>query len=154
MRYYGFTNMYLSSIQVGIQNAHCLVSMGRKYNEDTLIEVGSPQYMFENWADNHKTMICLNGGNQAMLNELAFFFISDDNPFAWDQFFEDEQSLNGCLTCVGIILPEAIYEAAKEYYECRSYPIETRAGIIVEKYNLTEWELELVTILNTFKLAN
>ena len=152
MRYYGFTNMYLSSIQVGIQNAHCLVNIGREYDDTELTLSGVPAYVdYADWADNHKTMICLNGGNQADLQELGHFFEDESNPYAWSCFYEDEQSLNGCLTCVGIILSERIYETSRIIKEDRSGIAQLTLPADLE---LSIWELELIQLLPNFRLAH
>lgn len=113
MRAYTFSNCYLSSIQNGIQPAHCLIDMFVKYNT---VAHTPERDAFVNWATNHKTMICLNGGNatgiQDIYNTLQEFAPTLGLPFA--KFNEDEQSLNGALTCCGIIVPEAMYEFAAE----------------------------------------
>lgn len=114
MRLYTFTNVYISSIQKGIQSAHLAVDLVRKY------ATGSLSAPVKKWADNHKTMIVLNGGNSAMLADLLQAFEIYDTqaraqhsknlpllPFA--SFSEDEQSLNSALTCVGCVLPEELY---------------------------------------------
>ena len=152
MRYYGFTNMYLSPIQVGIQNAHCLVAIGREYDNKELILQGSPANLdYADWADNHRTMVCLNGGNQADLIEIGNFFDLPNNPYAWGSFYEDEQSLNGCLTCVGIIIPERIYEIAKLIREDKSHQL---IDELMMHAGFTGWQFELMEMINSFRLAN
>jgi hypothetical protein len=90
--------MYLSSIQQGIQAFHCLGEM-------TLEHTGNK--MFEDWLSIHKTLICINGGNNESLNALYELLKESDYPVA--KFHEDNASMGGMLTCVGIIVPEKIY---------------------------------------------
>lgn len=150
MCYYGFSNMYLSSMQVGIQNAHCLMRMSREYGFGlTQTQQG---FMFREWANDHETMICLNGGNQAALIKIRGYFNTERNPYAWMDFYEDEQSLNNCLTCVGIILPERIYGMASMIRKDRTgdllHIIQAGAG------NYSEWEIALIELLNQSNLAH
>ena len=121
--------MYLSSIQQGIQAFHCLGEMIR--------DRGAEVAMVDEWLHNHKTLICLNGGNNKSLTE--FYDMIVDNPlYPVAKFHEDEQSMGGMLTCVGIIVPERIYEANLED------PAFT---------DLFDWELELATKLRRMPLA-
>jgi len=119
----------LSSIQQGIQSAHCLAEMFTKYTK------GEDKKLLFDWAKNHKTMIVLNGGNSEALTEFYTLLQKPDEedhyPFA--KFNEDEQSLNNAITCVGIILPEKTYNTAKEIIEC-PYPI-------IGKYTGLRWDV-------------
>ena len=160
MRGYFFGNYYLSSIQQGIQAAHCTADMAMKYSSHRGEDLESWQ-TYCDWAQHHKTMVLLNGGNQASLNELAWFFNSVDNIFPWEQFFEDEQSLNGCLTCVGIILPERIYEAAvlirSRTTEILKVKNEETDCVWISstetEFTLSPWEYELIQRMNQCGLA-
>ena len=97
--------MYLSSIQQGIQAFHCLGEM--------VSHRGAEHAMVDEWLHNHKTLVCLNGGNNASLTE--FYNLICDNPlYPVAKFYEDEQSMGGMLTCVGIIVPEKIYNVKIE----------------------------------------
>lgn len=173
MVYYGFCNYYLSSIQQGIQNAHVITKISVKYTPDTehpvlLDYVPGKQYeMYRDWASNHYTMCCLNGGNSKDLNDLILFFISPANPYPWSAFYEDEQSLDGALTAVGIVLPESIYETAKAVRERRSKVVEVKPGtlvlienaqegirdVVVNTTDFSQWELQLIQKLPSFPLA-
>lgn len=109
MRYYSFTNFMLSSIQQGIQPAHCVADMFIKYSDES-----RQRATLLDWATNHKTMICLNGGNAAGIREtyaqLETFGEALHLPFC--NFHEDEQSLDSTMTCCGIVVPEYLYTAA------------------------------------------
>ena len=109
MRLYSFVNYYLSPLQHGLQTAHMVSELFRDRITD---ETNSREtQMLDSWAKYHKTIIICNGGNQLELQSLFDFFVNKDNLFPFSYFTEDEQSLNGCLTCVGIVLPERIYAA-------------------------------------------
>ena len=103
MRFYSACNMYLSSIQQGIQTAHCVSEMLMK-------PFSEQRYQIQDWALNHKTIICLNGGNNKSLSDF-YDLIRYQSQFPVAKFHEDEQSMAGMLTCVGIIVPEKIYGA-------------------------------------------
>jgi len=157
MRFYAFGNYYLSSIQQGIQAAHCAVDMFIKYKpRKHCSELGQ----VEDWAENHKTMVLLNGGNQRDLIELVdFFSCVPENSFAWGFFREDCQSLNEAFTCVGIILPERIYESASllrnKVFIHKDDNGNTWVNDAVNNcdHNLSPWELELCERLNSCGLA-
>lgn len=85
MRCYHFGNYYMSSIQQGVQSAHCQMELFVKYKEIDLYDYGTsigsnpPIHIYEaaekadmlfDWAKNHKTMICLSAGNNKQLNEV------------------------------------------------------------------------------------
>lgn len=163
MRAYFFGNMYLSSIQQGIQAAHTIVEMYEKYYDDR-----PRKDQIYDWAQEHKTMILLNGGYSVALHDLINFFNHRENDFPYAKFNEGEDALDGALTCVGIILPERIYNTAAgvrnqdsdiDIVDLYAY------GEIVdpEKYNLTDdtidkwefskWEVDLIANLNTFGMA-
>lgn len=108
MRLYAFTNMYLSPLQQGLQTAHLVHELFNKYSDKNSAEYNN----LNEWSKNHKTIIILNGGNQAKLEtikkeiELLEYCTTYPNTF----FREDKDSLNEALTCVGIILPDTIYD--------------------------------------------
>lgn len=174
MRAYFFGNHYLSSIQQGIQSAHCISDMFMRYRYSGATEVGDH---LNNWAANHKTMILLNGGYDSSLQDLFGFFDNGDNPYPYMHFNESEEAMGGMLTSIAIIIPEKIYEIAtrlrkqrRGWSELSQNPPVDGEGIAVlttdslkSKFNqnpktrqyweLTAWEMELVERLNTFGLA-
>lgn len=109
MRCYHFGNYYMSSIQQGIQAAHCQMELFVKY-ENAIVPgyVTTQKRDLYDWTKYHKTMICLSGGNNNQLKEIKELF----GPYPWSYFCEDEDSLGGILTNVAIILPESIYDTA------------------------------------------
>jgi hypothetical protein len=94
---YVFANSYLSDIQKGIQTAHLVDSLWRKY-----FTTQSQAYFF-NWFN---TIVLFNGGNNDTMHKTRKFFNHPDNHYPWALFYEDLTSLNNLLTVVGIILPE------------------------------------------------
>ena len=140
MRFYAAGNMYLSSIQQGIQAFHCLGEMVGKYSASRIGEVHA-NTVFHEWLNDHKTLICVNGGNNAMLEDLWDFLnvAGYKNSYPWATFHEDKQSMGGMLTCVGIVVPE-------EIYGIRLDDASTWIG-------LSPWEVELATRLKKMPLA-
>lgn len=127
LRFYCFVNFYLSSMQQGIQTGHCAVDLVRKYTKISghyLNEV-TPRdgVMATLWADSYKTFITLNGGNNEGIKEATR--IISDTDFPWALFHEDDESLGGLQTCVGVVLPENIFKAK---------PDRTISGITCFKY--------------------
>ena len=110
MRAYFLTNMYLSSIQNGIQSLHCLHEM---YNKYILAQQSTEFQTLDNWSRNHKTVIVLNGGMSGQdpahndLERIEFMFNNRDNIYPWASF--REPSIGNALTCVGIVLPETVF---------------------------------------------
>ncbi len=148
MRFYGFGNYYLSSLQQGLQSAHAITDMFVKYQEDP-----SKSNIIYEWAKNHKTMVLLNGGNSGDLAGLYLAFQqleSQGMPLPFSKFHEDEISLNNALTYVGIIVPEKYYSVASEIRTMRN--VEVMEFFTFNSY--TEWEKELIFILNQYRLAN
>lgn len=105
MRLYVFTNCYLSSIQKGIQTAHVVAEMA---------ELADPVHDFHAWAQCHKTIIVLDGGNNYNLNSISKILKTIDHNFFWAEFREDEDSMGEMLTAVGVLLnADAVYAIEK-----------------------------------------
>lgn len=113
LRAYFFGNMYLSSIQQGIQAAHVVTEMFNKY----YVKPHPLTHMLNTWAREDKTMILLNAGPGIELHRLHRVFSSSENPFPHATFYEDGDALDGAMTSVGIILPEYIWIGAKQIKE-------------------------------------
>lgn len=155
-RAYYFGNMYLSSIQQGIQAAHVTSEFWNKYNQ------------FENgydclltWSMYHKTMVLLNGGYQSELeliySELERLCTELGFPFA--KFHEEKDSLNGALTSVGVILPEEVYafsgatESDRVIKQSEFDPTKRLDGteIILSDIDFAYWEIR--SLLSRYGLA-
>ena len=168
MRAYFFGNLYLSSIQQGIQSKHCGDEMVVKYAPDPAIcSITDEKYsMLYDYLKNHKTVICLNAGYSSTLHEIYAELDNTDNPYPFAKFHESEEALDGALTCVGVVVPDAIYDTAQEV---RKTP-RTRAGkdLIADfnesgiwrsldnvpiNYTFTKWQVWLINELNKYGLA-
>lgn len=109
MRAYFLCNYYLSSVQQGIQAAHCVADMFCRYGKHSQWQTHEMLYT---WAKDHKTMILLNGGNHKEL-ETNFYNIQvmcEALGYPYGIFAEDQQSLNGAITCVGLVVEPHIYQ--------------------------------------------
>lgn len=141
-RFYSFTNYYLSSLQKGLQTAHVVseMSVSNFKTEKSLV-------VYENWANNDKTIIILNGGNSASLEEIYEIckVFGEKLSLPYVKFHEDKQSLNGALTSVGIVLPKNVYEYAEMVRRNRNNDY---SGV------LSVEEEEFITMLNGCGLAN
>jgi hypothetical protein len=147
MRLYSFTNFYLSSIQQGIQPAHCISDLFVKYADES-----AERAVLLDWATNHKTMICLNGGNAAGIREIYANLTALGGaiqlPFV--KFHEDAQSLDGALTSCAIVIPQPIYDAAATLRTTKSAIDAVLQGV---GGDLDENEMQLAYLLNEFGLA-
>lgn len=108
MRYYGFANFMLSSIQQGVQNFHVIHEMFVKYQVSSS---GAARVLYD-WAQSHKTAVFLNGGNAAgvrdVYKQLETFGQNLCLPYSC--FYEDEQSLDNSMTACGIVVPTNIVD--------------------------------------------
>lgn len=163
MRAYFFGNMYLSSIQQGIQAAHVVAEMFTFYDvERTDPSNFSKVELLYEWARHHKTMILLNAGYSEELLSLIDFFTSNENPYPWTSFMESGQALEGVTTSAGIILPEKIYEAARQVRtsvgdaEVLDRTNELNVEFADGTYDIcqfNDWEVKLINRLNNYGLA-
>ena len=149
LRCYTFTLYQLSSIQQGIQAGHAAVELGTQaYASLTLDGETSKFKLYNEWATEWKTMVLLNGGDSKELRELMYALTSRDNPYPWSGFYESEDSLNGLLTSVAIILPERIFGMASKVRSGEELPYSNPPGM-----SYSDFELELIMMLATRKLA-
>lgn len=167
MRFYSFTNYMLSSIQQGIQAGHAAVELFVKYNlcEATVGDVQWKKHdMLYEWAFNHKTFICLNGGDFKGVSDIAQFFEDAQNPYPFAAFYEDQDSLFGLITSVGIVIPEKLYALAEQE---RRDPGTIKFTKVLDqtvvwyediegssqKTNISHWEYELIVLINSCGMA-
>ena len=164
MRLYSFTNMYLSRLQFGLQTAHVVSEMFTRYHRGC----NDDEYdILQDWACNHKTIIIFDGGYSETLSHLEDFFSSFGNPYPWAAFREDPLALGsgiaegppGALTAVGVVLPERIYETAAYAREDEATRILLNTYALNQVVNpdipndLSNWEMDMVSELNKYKLA-
>jgi hypothetical protein len=143
LRAYFFGNMYLSSIQQGIQAAHVVARMFMKYPEDQTCQ--GIDYLQE-WADKYETMILLNGGYGENLHDLYDFMNTHSNPFPFAKFHESHEALDNAITSVGIILPNYIWEASAKMRDESVY----RPNVVI---GMSKWEIEMAERLTQFGMA-
>lgn len=125
LRFYAFTNFYLSAIQHGIQAFHAQHEMYIKYDNTgyppgkvpitTLSDwenTGARKMLYD-WARQHKTMITLSAGANAGLHDMRSLVsaAAATHELPWSFFHEDNASLGGILTCVAIVLPSKVFDA-------------------------------------------
>jgi hypothetical protein len=137
MRLYSFTNYYLSPLQLGLQTAHVVGNM-----------MSPPAYtdkaydVVTEWARFHKTIVILNGGNSAALDDIfrQLAILGADLNLPVAKFTEDLQSLNGATTAVGIVVPSRVYDYAASDAFSVVMPIYDSVGI-----SYAEHELAVIT---------
>lgn len=144
LRAYFFNNMYLTGIHAGIQAQHCTAEMFLKYGGDRAYPDNN---MMQHWADTFKTTIVLNGGYASNLIRIATLLASNQNPYPWAEFTESEDALNGCITSVGVVLPEKIFNYERSVRE----KAETGWGAIAE---LSDFEKQLAKEVSACRLMS
>lgn len=160
MRCYYFVNMYLSDIQRGIQPLHVTHELFTKYPKASL-----QKKWLHAWATDHKTVIVLNGGYASAI-QTVYDQMSQQNMFPCAKFHEEEASLNGALTCAGIVLPEYIYGSAAKYRRLGLYNVDDVYDANENEFThqqtegepdtatwLTPWEIQFALTMNNFSLA-
>ena len=160
MRLYTFNNFYLSSLQQGLQSAHVTHELFIKYNHRT----GDGIDLWE-WAENHKTMILLNGGMASDLIVIEKVLALPANPYPWAAFREEEAALNNSITSVGVVLPSKIYDGAA-YLRTNNItdeqfskdlwlpmPVDNGPDGIIEGVEYTPIEARLMSTINRCGLA-
>lgn len=161
MRCYHLSNMYLSSIQHGIQSAHSQMKLFIKYSKES-----TKGEILYDWATNHKTMIVLNGGFLSDMQETLEFFNNPENPYPFSVFYESNEAMGGLLTNIAIVLPEKIYTTAefmrKKYIDVNLKFDEKLNSTSVYQINkilddfgqFSTYELELCDFMNKFRIAS
>jgi len=170
MRAYFFGNLYLSSIQQGIQAQHCTVELYNNYlpvpfcEGECCFDATEQTMTLTDWARNHKTSILLNAGYSSTLREICEGFDDTENPYPWSFFNEGDDALDGARTCVGIILPEEIYDTASEIRSSRgnagrdNVAAFNQTGVWASAdgentYNFSKFQVWLINELNKYGLA-
>lgn len=149
MRAYFWGNMYLSSIQQGIQSLHCVSEMFIKY-PDLLTNINPSATQADDlneWAKNHKTVVLLNAGESVSLRKIESLMQDESNEYAWASWCESDEALHGALTNVGIILPERIYKGAQNIKK------NWRDRNLADKLGFNDFEKEIIELINTTYMA-
>jgi len=168
-RRYFFGNMYLSSIQQGIQYGHTVGRMAAKYR--AWDQGGRPDEILFEWLEKYETVVLLNAGYSDELYELLRIFNDPTNPYPFGYFQESKEALDGAMTCVGIVLPHKIYTGAQRVrtrdFDCSVQEFldevqetgeilvwdDPKARTTQTIYPLTKWEYEMMLRLNNYGLA-
>lgn len=110
LRCYHFNNFYFPGIHAGIQSHHSFMEIYNKYKNDR----DSIQFhTMDEWAEDYKTVVVLNGGMQCHLEEMDSFLDNEHNNFPWASFREAKEAANNTMTNVGIILPDSIFKMSR-----------------------------------------
>lgn len=131
LRLYSFVNFYLSQIQQGIQTGHAAVDLVRHYQDpDSDIKIFSDEWyvnsdLVAEWADNWKTFIILNGGDDDSIANTFNLLIESGLPTV--EFRESVQALNGIRTCAAAVIPDYIFNVQYDYNKSKNLPRETPA---------------------------
>jgi hypothetical protein len=152
LRAYTFTNFYLNSVAQGIQPAHCLVDMVMHYNARFPDAVATD--VLNEWANKHKTMICLNGGNHRGILDVweKIEHLGNHCGLPVGKFHEDEDSLGGLMTCCGIVVPEQIFATSAALRRGETEVMADGASYSISRI-LDDYEMELAILLNGYGLA-
>lgn len=149
-RLYTFVNnVYMSPIQWGIQTAHVVSTMmaNRNYR--------NREDLFQDWAGDSPTIIVCKGGILSTLSQLEAQVerLATHFDLPWASFYEDQDSLGGILTCVGILMPEKFYAASTTNNAFMSdNGVTTPDGIFYSSEAFPE-KFELVSLITGAKLA-
>lgn len=137
--YVWVNGLYLSDKQFGIQTAHCIAEMSLQ----------NPQEVYNEWAKNNKTIIMFDGKNSGtlkkiskILNCLRNYHLVDGPAIPVAEFREDEESLNGALTSVGVIIPEDFRALKYDYSPSYPHTLDSFVtSISVNHHNLNSYEM-------------
>lgn len=151
MRLYTINNMYLSSIQNGIQAAHVVHELFNKYDLSKMDGIDHKSMLqrekLVDWSENHKTMIVLNGGMTEQMEPMLPIIEASGLP--WASFYEP--GIGNALTCIGIVVPERLYGADLE----QEYRYDWYSKMFGAKTDrkLTVEEFAFITKLKSMSLA-
>lgn len=154
LRLYTFVNYYLSSMQQGIQTGHLAVDLVRKYAKLEGQTTPAKVEMVKEWADNHKTFIVLNGGNADGIKSAAITAGESGYPYA--AFHEDFRSLDGMMTCAGVVVPDHIFNARvmSERGEPVVYGVQYDGPLASPAAVIAGPDYNLITLLKSCRLAS
>jgi hypothetical protein len=107
LRLYSFVaGLYLSPLQCGLQTAHIVSELYATR------QAGPARQKYADWAEKNKTIIILNalnsGGVISLHERLVPFAVLFGLPLSI--FYEDEVSLGGAATAVGVVVPKQYFD--------------------------------------------
>ena len=137
LRMYGLTPYNISPIQQGIQFGHAVVEYGQKMKKLPFNDIEVTK-KYDDWADNWKTFIILNGGTTnhktSLEDGLPFGSLNNhlltlmDNGIDFAQF--NETDLGDQLTAVVFIVDERVFNR-KKYPDFEDWVIDNYGDLIV-----------------------
>jgi hypothetical protein len=156
LRFYCFINFYLSSIQQGIQTGHASIDLTARLLQTDFYTDAQTKLVRE-WAEKHKTYISLNGGNhRGIMDATALLERNGHWPFA--RFFESEDALGGLQTCVGVVLPDFVFNAQYDREMSRKADADiytfTHENGVTFHYTPGHRDYELIKLLKACRLAS
>ena len=152
-RMYGLVPYNISPIQQAIQFGHAVVEYGQMAKMYESIET-----IYNNWANNWKTFIILNGGTTNN-NENTFGSLNKDlieltfNDIALETFYEPD--LNHALTAVVFLVDERVFDKKKypdfvplDYDDFVHLDVMEKIELNIKNYKL--WEESIGGTKNAF----
>lgn len=134
MRCYHLNNFYMGGIHAGIQTAHAQHELALKYIAPWKSHNIPPAgHDYVTWADEHKTIIVLNGGMQSDLQSVLELLDGTQHDYAYAPFHESNDALNGALTNIGIVLPPRMYKFSRDIVSAVQ---DGREGLVVDNKRL------------------
>lgn len=135
-RLYTLTNWMLRPIQQGIQPLHASNDMLVKYHPSGGFAHTNAAKIAWEWATSHKTVICLNGGNAAMMDAAwhKIHMLASKLDLPCQKFHEDWQSLYGALTSCCVVVPARLYTPS--VLSTLTDPDEIEFATFIQSFNL------------------
>ncbi len=144
LRMYGFVPYNISEIQKGIQFGHAVVELGQKLKSH--LEWNRDLRIYDDWANNWKTFIILNGGTS---NHSTNRYICDDFSGTMEQhlkYLQDlevttgefyEPDLNDMLSAIVFIVDERVFNK-KDYPDFNEFIKINYTNLIDSDYTVEE----------------
>lgn len=114
-RLYTFVNfLYMSQKQWGIQTAHVTSTLMAKARQHPAMDQAAME-----WANHSPTIIMCKAHNVAELLRLErdIGSLAENLHLPFAAFREDQDSLGGVITCVGVLVPEEMFSLVSRFQE-------------------------------------
>lgn len=155
LRMYGLVNYQLSGIQKGIQFGHAVVEYSRNCKG-----IKNMEALYEDWADNWKTFIILNGGTTSNKTSIEdgmpsgtlnkhMLTLGLDIKIPFATFYEPD--LGDQLTAVVFIIDERVFNKTK-YPDPHPFASQSEIDLFIESIG-GECNYKLREFLKQFRLA-
>jgi hypothetical protein len=146
MKAFVFINAILRPIQQGIQGGHALLEMATKYRDWKGNKAEAD--MFWDWAKAHKTVAFCSAGFHGGIQSWYKFVFNNHHGLPRGLFREDNDTLNGLMTAVAIVVPGHLYNVA-DLLRKKQYTFDSDGT-----GGWTEFEYELINRLAEARLAS